>query len=200
MRSVLALTLILAASSPVQASLVFPTGFQVSNGWTFHRCEQYSSFNPDVTVCVDGTAYYGQNTATGQWGATYDFWSSMMGTVPNDGSTVSGRMVGLAFNGTDPVYGTLTLVTIGSVWSWWGPAITSGFFFSPALTETSSLVSTQASFTGFDRAHSCCNDERNGPVTVTSMHTTTTPEPGSIAMLGSGLLALVGFRWRRRHT
>jgi hypothetical protein len=182
--------LALVIAQPVRAALVLPSDFEPSRVWTFHRCETYGLIG--VSACVDGTAYYGQNTTTGLFGVTYDFWSVLLGTLPDDGSFVTSRMVGFSFVGADAL-GVPQIVTIGSVLNPFAPAITSGQFFSSALTATSPLQSTLAFFRGVAGSQPCCTDDRFGPVSVTA-----TPEPSALLLVGSGLAALGAAR-RRRH-
>jgi hypothetical protein len=194
----LALLALCLAAQSLRADLVFPDDFAVTRGWTFHRCETYgfgsgSSFTL-ASGCVDGIAYYGQSTTTGLYGVTYDFWSSVIGTVPNNGSAIVSVMKGIIFGGRDEL-GASQWVIIGSPYSYFNlSSITSGIYFSPLLYETSPILDTGGLFLGRDASCQCGLDQRFGTVGFT-----TVPEPATFVLVGSGLIAIGLAKNRRRR-
>lgn len=193
----LALLAVCLVAHPLRADLVIPDNFTVTTGWTFERCETFGfTDGTRSTICVDGLAYLGQNTTTGIYGVTYDFWQTVLAPPPT-GSYVFAGMNGFALDCTD-AEGNYTWRTVGSLFFGSGVYLTSGVAYNDCWTETSRIVATSALFVGLDNTPSGFGfgDDRWGSVAAVTI-----PEPATVALVGSGLIALgmVTRRQRRRR-
>jgi hypothetical protein len=140
-----------------------------------------------VNTCVQGLAYFGLNTVTNLYGLTYDFWTTLSAPPPG-GASVTAQMCGIGIDGyTDT--GSHTFLMVGGLApaSCW-PPLTSGVAYHAEWGSTSQIVLTSALFVGLQdpRLHEV-SDDRWGGVAVT-----TVPEPPTGALVGAGLILLVG--------
>lgn len=197
--------LVLLRPAPLRADLVIPSDFDVLRSYSFSRCELFGFIDVTqpqpypstyATSCIRGLASFGLNTDTQLYGVTYDFWTTLSAPPPGDASVLA-RMCGFTLDGfTDT--GSPTFVTVGGRAETYCPGLTSGVAYSPSWTSTSSIVETSALFVGRqDSRLAETVDDRFGAVTVTAI-----PEPSTLALLGAGLMMLVGVRRasiRRAH-
>jgi hypothetical protein len=122
----------------------------------------------------------------------YGFTTTVTGRIPPGGSA-TGFACGLGFTGTAA---SPDLVTFGDLFgSPCSPVLGNvGEFFSPLLLETSRLSFAAAGYMGLPGGGNCCGDFGARPLTITA-----TPEPTTLALLGTGLITVVGFGRVRRH-
>jgi hypothetical protein len=195
--ALVALSLLAIAPSPARADVIFD--FNTLRSWTLQGCNTFGFVIPNdpvdplyhPTACVDGFVSYGVRPSTGLYGVLYSFSTTVTGRIPEGGS-VTAWACSLQFSGTGAfpdmvLYGSLNPLCSHFL----GEA---GEFFSPLLLETSQLSHATATYVGLPPSNICCGDFGGGYMTIVA-----TPEPTTLALLGTGLTSVFGFASVRRR-
>ncbi len=164
------------------------------------------------TSCVLSGAFTG--TTPGYTGGTYDFVTSYPGTGPSELASTSYSPVG----GADQDYFSISSAPAGTtmyldLFETGGPEYTIPIFVGGSFDNGYSVAFVNAVCGGTSLGAYPCEQiyvglvpgatlsgEVTGQSTFDTSSVTATPEPGTLGLLGSGLLGLAGMLMRRRRS
>lgn len=186
-RKLLAMAVLLCGVSPWAAKAqlmslpyVIPTDFTVASTYTFNSCDNF----PVLITCIFGNAAFGQQTSTGLFGVIAGFGSYVVGPLPPDARAIA-FACGIDLTGVNG-----QRVVDGSDG---GPCggILPAQFYSPLLDAHSTLknVLVQGDIEG---------PEFTNGLVFPRATLVLTPEPGTLALFGTGLIPLAAVVRRRR--
>ena len=186
-----------AAAPALSAQIVTNGGFESGNaGWTFHAndCTGPATGNP-----ADGPEFTGANGTGGGSGphsGAYDMWFGAAGCTPSISqtlSTISGQSYTLS------LWGKVTSAYPTNIPNMLTIMYNSSTLFSGQLTNTSWENGVWTVTGNGTDVLTIAGNNPNGATEVDDVSLTTTPEPSSMALLGSGIVGLVPMMRRRRR-
>jgi hypothetical protein len=177
----------------------------IEQSWLLERCEVFElgfwvpadPVSHVATACITGVVSYGLRPSTGLFGTMYTVTTSITGDIPA-GATVRAGLCNLNFAGPGIPGGILTVGNFTATGC--GAGLQTGEFFSPSLHADSELWRAESYFESYcGHPTAPCLDTRVGLMPIAA--TTVTPEPGTLALTATGLLAIFGgWRSARRKT
>lgn len=146
------------------------------------------NYSPDP-VDAFGTIWPAHSIALGTYGGDEGpvGWPSIRFTAPSDGAyNFSASWQNINSNGPEETYTQMWLNNSATGWSYLGDGI-GGTYASPASLDLSAgQTITLVAATGY------------GTRILANVTMTQVPEPGTLALLGFGLVGLAVFAWRKR--